>query len=746
MYLYSNKLIRNRNIISNSYTTLVNLNCFYYSVSFFNNNVTLYRTLYNKTYNNYNKFNKRWYYSLSNEENRNCSSISDSLNERRNNTENLLSENKNFLIKDKTNDFGDDSAQKDRDSNLNNLAEKQNSVENINGLEDSVLKTLINEGFKDMDEYIFEKIDKCILKDLDSFSISDISNLLQLTLKNYYSQNLIEALILKLQQSKPSDLHVGTLALLIQNLGRIQPADFQLETLSDFFDKTCEHLVKLDNVSESHFSSIVYGFQRLHYVNYEFLSEVVKRYKKDNNFNVNSITISLSSMVKLNYFNIDLILHIYRIISKSLSHMTLQTTIQLLNTISKIHDTISNEHNDTRVDSEDTSGKTDDSEDSLCKELETEDECKLDDIGTNMCIVSAEKKNKLYKYNYKLVNYILKIICKNYLDQLNVVQISIVLNTLNKLNFRKVTYLSKLVNTIPNNSTRDEVVAEKKPKNLYAFSYLPKPPFNYQQTCKKLQSVEPNNLILICDAITGLEYYTEYSLNILFIIKDIINPILHELKSTNILMYLLSFTNICFNNYQLNEECKLNTSNKTKKIPASEVSTILKLLNYYENYDNNWYDKENSRHNSMDKEIETREILLKKVKNRLNRSYWKEELVLNCMENLIRHLTYIKSSPSMLRKFKFFYTLLMNNVYLQSFPIYYNLEDGKVYEESDLTERVSMTNAIPMVIPENLVEIYNELYDSKESNEPEVLEFDNKRMYVDKQINCFKLDILIENK
>ncbi|XP_953244.1 uncharacterized protein TA10950 [Theileria annulata] len=726
MYLYSNKLIRNRNVIANSYTILVHRNCFYHSVSF-NNYVTLFKPLYHKSNNIYKKFHKRGYYSLSNEENRNSGSISDPLNRRISNNGNLPSQNNNYQIKDQANDLEGELNQKNQDSYLKNLAEKQDFVENEQ-LENCVLKNLRNEGFKDMDEYMFEKIDKRILKDLDLLSVSDISNLLQLTLKNYYSQNLIEALILKLQQSKPTELHVGTLALLIQNLGRIQPADFQLEKLSDFFDKTCEQLLKLDNVSESHFSSIIYGFQRLHYVNYEFLSKVVKRYKKDNNFNVNSITISLSSMVKLNYFNIDLILHIYRIISKSLSHMTLQTTIQLLNTISKIHDTIS-KNQENKVEIEEKAHKEEDS-DNLCK-LETEDECN-EDRDTNMYIVSAENKNKVYKYNYKLVNYILKIICNSYLDQLNVVQISIILNTMNKLNFRKVTYLSKLVNTIPNNSTRDELVAEKKPKNLYAFNNLPKPPFNHEQTCKKLQAVEPNNLILICDAITGLEYYTEYSLNILFIIKDIVNPILHELKSSNIITYLLSFTNICFNNYQLSE-CKLNTS-KSKRIPTSEVKAILKLLNYYENYDNNWYNKENA--------IECeQENILNQVKSRLNRSYWKEELILNCMENLLRHVTYVKSSPSLLRKFKFFYTLLMNNIYLPIFPIYYKLEN-KINSPQNCIKNIESNDTIPMVVPENLIEIFNELYDSEEVEE-EYMEFNNNKMYIDKQINCFKIDIVI---
>ncbi|UKK02807.2 hypothetical protein MACK_002904 [Theileria orientalis] len=617
---------------------------------------------------------------------------------------------------------------------------------------------------------MFESIDKNILTNLDKFSISDINNLLHTSLKVFYSQNLIEALILKLKHTHPSDIPLATLALVFQSLGRILPCDFNLDRLEKFLQETCDHVLEVDVLTESHFSSIVYGFQRLHYNNHDFLRKIVRRYKENiTNFNVNSVTISISSLVKLNYYNLDVIMNIYKHIYKSMNHMNLQTSIQLSTTIYKVH-----EHY--FQDCMPRNGK-----------MEGEEE-----------VADVKMKEKLYKFSYKLLNNILKNICEQHLKELSLFQICLLLDSINRMNYRKITYVSKLIQCIPSHcsdlinplgnastnadgidNVEDKELGElqdgdsnnvssesidilnnvdvnsktnflngksSKQRNLYSYMEMPECPFNYKMTLKKLQSLDPCHLILISHSIFGLDYYNEYTLNLLLVIKDIVNPILHELKAKHILLYKLSYINIYFTDYQL-QRIQLGNGNKT--VSRDYVKLILKLLDS-DNHKINWFNRKNLINSDIEESDESRESdvdengkLLKQIRDRISTYEWKEELVLSSFESLLRHYNYIKSSQSMLNMFKLLFLSLIHDVYIPSYPQYFNMASLNKSGESKVVDSVNTNdtdaicvrttisdsgdkdgkfnivmdgemgkNRIPAIMPENIIGKLYELYKS----------------------------------
>ncbi|UVC54454.1 hypothetical protein MACJ_004001 [Theileria orientalis] len=817
MYCYSTKLIPNIEFLGSICNNFIYRNYRFYSTFLYNSYINSIKyTRYNSDYQYINKLNSRKINTWNN------TSLNDVDTNRDSNSLNNTSYNE---LCDHNNSHRDSYGRESTSKQLDDI--------------DKVLAMIKTGNVREIDEYMFESIDKNILTNLDKFSISDIISLLHTSLKVFYSQNLIEALIVKLKHTHPSEIPLATLALIFQSLGRVLPCDFHPDRLENFLQQTCDHISDVDFLTESHFSSIVYGFQRLHYNNHDFLRKIVRRYDENlTNFNVNSVTISISSLVKLNYYNLDIIMKIYKHIYKSMNHMNLQTSIQLSTTIYKVH-----EHY---------------FQDRMTRNAKVEGEEE---------VVDGKMKEKLYKFSYKLLNNILKNVCEQHLKELSLFQICLLLDSINRMNYRKITYVSKLIQFIPSHGSNlinpianvvtnvdaidnveDKVLGElqdgdsnylsaegidclnsvdvngknnvlnaksTKQRNLYSYMEMPECPFNYNMTLKKLQNLDPCHLILISHSIFGLDYYNEYTLNLLSVIKDIINPILHELKARHILLYTLSYINIYFTDYQLQ---RIHLGNGNKTVSRDYVKLILKLLEC-DNYKNNWFNRKNLINSDTECIDESREDdrdgdgkLLKEIRNRISTYEWKEELILSSFESLIRHYNYIKSSQSMLTLFKLLFLSLIHDVYIPSYPQHFNLAslndsgeskavDSINANDTDSSRDCSTTsysgvdegkfnkvidgemgkNIIPAIMPENIIRKIYELYKSptsslggvdinkededqvevglSESNDNEVedkperdfvddekiIRLDGRCMYVDKRIQCFKVDIVIYN-
>nr|PVC50058.1 hypothetical protein MACL_00002548 [Theileria orientalis] len=751
MYYYSNKLIPNVEFLGNVCNNFIYRNYRFYSTFLYNSYINKIKCRLYKSQHHYNnKLSPRKLNTWNN------NSLNDVTVNRDTNSPNNSSYNE---LCNHSNSY--------RDS-----YERENTNKQLGDI-DKVLAMIKTGNVKEIDEYMFESIDKNILTNLDKFTISDINNLLHTSLKVFYSQNLIEALILKLKCTHPSEIPLATLALVFQSLGRVLPCDFHIERIEKFLQETCDHILNVDVLAESHFSSIVYGFQRLHYNNHDFLRKIVKRYEENmTNFNVNSVTISISSLVKLNYYNVNIIMRIYKHIYKSMSHMNLQTSIQLSTTIYKVH-----EHY--FKDSMQRSGKAEEDEE----------------------VVDGKMKESLNKISYRLLNNILKNVCEQHLKELSLFQICLLLDSINRMNYRKITYLSKLIQCIPShgsnminptsivykNADGIENMEEKnlgksedgeskgvsaegmdtlnsvdlnskttvfntkssRQRNLYSYMEMPECPFNYNMTLKKLQSVDPCHLILISHSIFGLDYYNEYTLNLLLVIKEIVNPILHELKARHILLYTLSYINIYFTNYQL-QRIQLGSASKT--VSRNYVKLILKSLES-DSLKTNWFNKKHLINSGTEGNEEGGEDdsdedakLLKQLRDRISACEWKEELVLSSFESLLRHYNYVKSSQSMLSLFKLLFLSLIHDVYIPSYTQYFNLatlnnpDESKAVEilnafdtdaiaegatTSDVGAREGKVNVvmdgevgknrIPAIMPENIIEKLYELYKSPTS-------------------------------
>ncbi|BAM41953.1 conserved hypothetical protein [Theileria orientalis strain Shintoku] len=729
MYYYSNKLIPNVEFLGNVCNNFIYRNYRFYSTFLYNSYINKIKCRLYKSQHHYNnKLSPRKLNTWNN------NSLNDVTVNRDTNSPNNSSYNE---LCNHSNSY--------RDS-----YERENTNKQLGDI-DKVLAMIKTGNVKEIDEYMFESIDKNILTNLDKFTISDINNLLHTSLKVFYSQNLIEALILKLKCTHPSEIPLATLALVFQSLGRVLPCDFHIERIEKFLQETCDHILNVDVLAESHFSSIVYGFQRLHYNNHDFLRKIVKRYEENmTNFNVNSVTISISSLVKLNYYNVNIIMRIYKHIYKSMSHMNLQTSIQLSTTIYKVH-----EHY--FKDSMQRSGKAEEDEE----------------------VVDGKMKESLNKISYRLLNNILKNVCEQHLKELSLFQICLLLDSINRMNYRKITYLSKLIQCIPSHGSNMINPTSIVQRNLYSYMEMPECPFNYNMTLKKLQSVDPCHLILISHSIFGLDYYNEYTLNLLLVIKEIVNPILHELKARHILLYTLSYINIYFTNYQL-QRIQLGSASKT--VSRNYVKLILKSLES-DSLKTNWFNKKHlinsgTEGNEEGGEDDTDEDakLLKQLRDRISACEWKEELVLSSFESLLRHYNYVKSSQSMLSLFKLLFLSLIHDVYIPSYTQYFNLatlnnpDESKAVEilnafdtdaiaegatTSDVGAREGKVNVvmdgevgknrIPAIMPENIIEKLYELYKSPTTEDEKIIRLDGRCMCVDRRIQCFKVDIVIYN-
>ncbi|KAK2194640.1 uncharacterized protein BdWA1_003897 [Babesia duncani] len=501
------------------------------------------------------------------------------------------------------------------------------------------------------------------LENIESLNISDVSTLLFAIHKNnMYNQDLIDALCSKLSRDL-SQFSLSSISQCIQIIGRIQPQTLNPQLLPRLAEYFLNNENQYKNCSEAFVSNILWGFQRLHFYNSDFLKLACSRYNGMKRGialpNVNSLVISLTSLARMEAFDTsESVLDIYKLIQKGIPAMTLSTCQQIMGSIVRILDSVL---------------------------------IKTPDNESNEAFISQSNK---------LMIGTCKHVVEHLLDQIGVNQASSMLMALFKCRLRLPELISPLLASLAGYQKSMSGATTKKEwtitnahaakKSLHSYTAMPPCPFNIEDCKKRLEQVDASHLT----------------------IKDTLEMQLHDMRAIHILSIGISFSQWDFKDYHLQGIANKTGSGVKKKFDPTLKQWIPKIINdnktLLDNRRNTWFENKDTIQ-MQSNAFEIREILL--------RQQWKERMFMGCIEGLQRHLSFLSGSSGPLKKAKVFYDLFVYGIYINHYPDkimlqqhenpFMNIQHPFLVLEHYPPFRPDFVSAI---LPQNLLKIQAKLY------------------------------------
>ncbi|EDO08268.2 hypothetical protein BBOV_III007070 [Babesia bovis T2Bo] len=518
-----------------------------------------------------------------------------------------------------------------------------------------------------------------MMQNIHTATCLDICGMLQALYKHsLHSQDLVDAIADKLDTDDIDDINASTIALSIQTLGRMQ-ATFRsnnfLHRISDMFVNNPQMFYDL---SESQCSGILWGLYKLHFKHSRLLEVALRRYSSKDlgTPNVNSLVISLSALTRFDSFtNASVLVHIYQLILKNITNMTISTSQQLITCVTRMLENIT------------------------------------------LCGSDQNSYKRMQVISGKLISSTMKHVCERLMDQITTAQAGAMLNALFRSEQRTSEIIAPLIASITGTYRKNidwQSSVHVPRKSIFAYNIMPPCPFDPEVCANKLEKLEVTHLVGMCEAIHGLDYWSPYSLHLMLQIQKQIKPQLHDMKATHILSSCISFVNWHFTDIQL-EGPNDDNSNQHKKTKMDISKTVNSMVGHdiekLREAFNSWFD--DTQHSCL-----PGVDILQHFHMILMRSQWKEDFLLCCIESLHRHANFLSAASLPLRRLKMVYDMLRFNIYLNGnvghkmkLPLYTNTFTATL-SSFLILEHVAPIQAshIPMTMPYNLVEFLTELY------------------------------------
>ncbi|AFZ81307.1 hypothetical protein BEWA_007160 [Theileria equi strain WA] len=540
---------------------------------------------------------------------------------------------------------------------------------------------------------LLESLETFVSRNLHNLSPMEICSLLQNSNKNnFHSQKLVDSLCNQLITYDLQKLIPADFSQIIATLGKMQikiDDTTCIDRISTFVMEN-RSVLKIMNCAQCH--AFILGMYRLRYKNAELFSELFQRYIKwaqnGTNKNLNIFIPSLGILSKMYHFDdICDIIKIYKFLSNGFHLITGGTIQQLMVLLARIISSVPHQPKNIQM------------IDSLI--LQT------DEIFKN-CLRNIY--SRLYQFS---PTQMISMLHAMYITR----------NRTTRILTPLIMYItgSNLIQPLKEGSSspyEDDKVIET---NIHSYVSLPPCPFDTLECKARLEKLEPMHLVNICISIYGLEFWTPFSLHLLLHIREIIEPQLHDMKSTQIVDLAMSFVDFYFTDYQLSayksveNVYKLDNNRRRAQFANSLLNNIQYIVEYnkkcFERIKSMWFSESvtvTDSYSSFD--------TLNKFQMILKRSQWKEELFLACMEGLQRHRPFIYSSVKLLRKTKILYDLLRFDIYLPEYPykVPEPLNEKEIPRnipflvlEHALERHGSISAALPQIILESQAQLYS---------------------------------------